>query len=98
MLSVLMLLILSCYAQDTGAGKFNVPLVGAVYSIETEYSEIRGDVGHANGCHHVPALPYQANYELHIMQNVDKDDKVAKSRPGLARGDASGDLLRYSFP
>jgi hypothetical protein len=45
MLSVLMLLLLSCYAQDTGAEKWNVPLVGAVYSIEIEYSEIRGDVG-----------------------------------------------------
>ena len=48
-LSVLMLLLLSCDAQDTDAGKWNVPLVGAVYSVEIEYSEIRGDVGQVCG-------------------------------------------------
>lgn len=33
-----------------------VPLVGAIYEMVAEYTEIRGDVGQPNACHTVPGI------------------------------------------
>ena len=43
--------------STAGAEKDLVPLVGAIYEMVAEYTEIRGDVGQPNACHTVPGIP-----------------------------------------